>query len=749
MSEENMSSTTVDHEYGADQIQILEGLEAVRKRPGMYIGTTSSRGLHHLVYEIVDNAVDEALAGFCTVIDVTINKDNSITVIDNGRGIPVGINHKAGIPAVEVVFTILHAGGKFGGGGYKVSGGLHGVGASVVNALSTWLEVEICQDGKVYKQRYERGHVCYPLKEIGTCPIEKTGTKVSFLPDPEIFTETTVYEYDVLKRRLREMAFLTKGLRIILRDSRNQEDVVISLDSEKFEGTDISESMDEGAELTAAEKQLQDKQIGELLNRAAEDAKSDQADNTSEGKVTDASGNDSGAVAEESSDSESTGKRIGKSYQITLEDGSKQKVIEFYYEGGIKEFVSYLNKSKEPLYPEILYFEGEKNHVYVEVSFQHNDSYNESVFSFVNNINTPEGGTHLQGFRNAITKTFNDYARNAKLLKDNEPNLSGEDIREGLTAIVSVKIEDPQFEGQTKQKLGNSEARGAVDNIVSEQLTYFLELNPSVAKAICEKSILAQRAREAARKARDLTRRKTALEGMALPGKLADCSDKDPANCEIYIVEGDSAGGSAKTARSRATQAILPLRGKILNVEKARLDKIYANAEIKAMITAFGTGIHDDFDIKKLRYNKIILMTDADVDGAHISTLLLTFIYRFMPALIKEGHFFLAKPPLYKLEKNKKVWYAYSDEELDNIIKEVGRDQNNKIQRYKGLGEMDAEQLWETTMDPERRILLRVNYEEDMESEIDLTFTTLMGDKVEPRREFIEENAKFVKNLDI
>ena len=747
MSEENMSSTAVDHEYGADQIQILEGLEAVRKRPGMYIGTTSSRGLHHLVYEIVDNAVDEALAGFCTVIDVTINKDNSITVIDNGRGIPVGINHKAGIPAVEVVFTILHAGGKFGGGGYKVSGGLHGVGASVVNALSTWLEVEICQDGKVYKQRYERGHVCYPLKEIGTCPVEKTGTKVSFLPDPEIFTETTVYEYDVLKRRLREMAFLTKGLRIVLRDSRNPEDTVISMDSEKFDGTDVSESLEEGAELSAAEKQLQDKQIGELLNRAAEDAKLDQnSDSNADGSN---AGSLDGTGLEGSSDSENSGKRIGKSYQITLEDGSKQKVIEFYYEGGIKEFVSYLNKSKEPLYPEILYFEGEKNHVYVEVSFQHNDSYNESVFSFVNNINTPEGGTHLQGFRNAITKTFNDYARTAKLLKDNEPNLSGEDIREGLTAIVSVKIEDPQFEGQTKQKLGNSEARGAVDSIVSEQLTYFLELNPSVAKSICEKSILAQRAREAARKARDLTRRKTALEGMALPGKLADCSDKDPANCEIYIVEGDSAGGSAKTARSRATQAILPLRGKILNVEKARLDKIYANAEIKAMITAFGTGIHDDFDIKKLRYNKIILMTDADVDGAHISTLLLTFIYRFMPDLIKEGHVFLAKPPLYKLEKNKKVWYAYSDEELEEILKEVGRDQNNKIQRYKGLGEMDAEQLWETTMDPERRILLRVNYEEDMESEIDLTFTTLMGDKVEPRREFIEENAKFVKNLDI
>ena len=729
MSEENIMNTAVDHEYGADQIQILEGLEAVRKRPGMYIGTTSSRGLHHLVYEIVDNAVDEALAGFCDTIDVIINEDNSVTVIDNGRGIPVGINHKAGIPAVEVVFTILHAGGKFGGGGYKVSGGLHGVGASVVNALSNWLEVEICQEGKIYKQRYERGHVCYPLKEIGTCPVEKTGTKVTFLPDDTIFTETTVYDFDVLKRRLREMAFLTKGLRIILRDNRQEEEL-----EESF--------------LSAAESA----QMSELLERAEEDAKLQKMENSqSDSEEEDAANNIENLEIEENvpEGKTKTGGKIGKSHVITLEDGRKQKVIEFYYEGGIKEFVEYLNKSKTPLYENILYFEGEKNGVYVEVAFQHNDSYNESVFSFVNNINTPEGGTHLQGFRNSITKTFNDYARNAKLLKDNEPNLSGEDIREGLTAIVSVKIEDPQFEGQTKQKLGNSEARGAVDNIVSEQLTYFLELNPMVAKAICEKSILAQRAREAARKARDLTRRKTALDGMTLPGKLADCSDKDPANCEIYIVEGDSAGGSAKTARSRATQAILPLRGKILNVEKARLDKIYANAEIKAMITAFGTGIHDDFDISKLRYNKIILMTDADVDGAHISTLLLTFIYRFMPELIKQGHVFLAKPPLYKLEKNKKIWYAYSDEELDSILKEVGRDQNNKIQRYKGLGEMDAEQLWETTMDPERRILLRVNYDEESESELDLTFTTLMGDKVEPRREFIEENAKFVKNLDI
>ena len=684
MSQETMNNTAVEHEYGADQIQILEGLEAVRKRPGMYIGTTSSRGLHHLVYEIVDNAVDEALAGYCDTIEVVINEDNSVTVQDNGRGIPVGINQKAGIPAVEVVFTILHAGGKFGGGGYKVSGGLHGVGASVVNALSNWLEVEISQGGKVYQQRYERGHVCYPLKEISTCPEEKTGTKVTFKPDETIFTETTVYDFDILKRRLREMAFLTKGLRIILKDDRAEESLY---------------------------KDVENHQISELLKRAEEDAKKE--------------------TAEQENGIE------------PIETAKKQKKVEFYYEGGIKEFVTYLNKSKTPLYEHVLYFEGEKNHVYVEVAFQHNDSYNESVFSFVNNINTPEGGTHLMGFRNAVTKTFNDYARGAKLLKDSESNLSGEDIREGLTAIISVKIEDPQFEGQTKQKLGNSEARGAVDNIVAEQLTYFLEQNPTVAKLICEKSILAQRAREAARKARDLTRRKTALDGMALPGKLADCSDKDPKNCEIYIVEGDSAGGSAKTARNRNTQAILPLRGKILNVEKARLDKIYANAEIKAMITAFGTGIHEDFDISKLRYDKIILMTDADVDGAHISTLLLTFLYRFMPDLIKEGHVYLAKPPLYKLEKNKKVWYAYSDEELSAILTEVGRDQNNKIQRYKGLGEMDADQLWETTMDPEKRILQRVNFDEEIASEIDLTFTTLMGDQVEPRREFIEENAKY------
>ena len=643
-----MGTEKVQHEYGADEIQILEGLEAVRKRPGMYIGSTSARGLHHLVYEIVDNAVDEALAGFCDTIYVTINKDNSVTVIDNGRGIPVGINHKAGLPAVEVVFTVLHAGGKFGGGGYKVSGGLHGVGASVVNALSNWLEVEIYHEGKVYQQRYERGKVMEKLTVIGDCEEGKTGTKVTFLPDDTIF-ETTIFDFNVLKQRFREMAFLTKGLKIVLKDDREEE----------------------------------------------------------------------------------------------------PKERTFHYEGGIKEFVTYLNRSATPLYEQIIYCEGMVNNVSVEVAMQHNDSYSDNTYGFVNNITTPEGGTHVVGFRNAITKTFNDYARKNKLLRDNEPNLSGEDIREGLTAIISVKIEDPQFEGQTKQKLGNSEARGAVDNVVSKQLEIFLEQNPSVGKIIVEKSVMSQRAREAARKARDLTRRKSALDNMALPGKLADCSDKNPENCEIYIVEGDSAGGSAKTARDRATQAILPLRGKILNVEKARLDKIYGNAEIKAMITAFGTGIHEDFDISKLRYHKIIIMTDADVDGAHISTLLLTFIYRFMPELIKQGYVYLAQPPLYKLEKNKKVWYAYSDEELSNIINEVGRDGNNKIQRYKGLGEMDAEHLWETTMDPEHRILLRVTMDDETTSELDLTFTTLMGDKVEPRREFIVENAKYVKNLDV
>ena len=637
-----------ENEYGADQIQILEGLEAVRKRPGMYIGSTAARGLHHLVYEIVDNAVDEALAGYCKNIEVTINPDNSITVEDDGRGIPVGMNHKAGKSALEVVYTVLHAGGKFGGGGYKVSGGLHGVGASVVNALSTKLSVEVYKDGQIYSQSYKIGKPDEPVKVIGKCSAEKHGTKVTFHPDPTIFEET-VYDYDTLKQRLRETAFLTKGLRIVLSDARVD----------------------------------------------------------------------------------------------------PVHTHEFHYAGGIKEFVTYLNKSKEALYPEVIYCEGTRDGVYVEVAMQHNDSYNDATYSFVNNIITPEGGTHLAGFRNALTKTFNTYARANKILKDTEPALTGDDIREGLTAIISIKIEEPQFEGQTKQKLGNSEARGAVDSVVSEQLTYFLEQNPTVAKNICEKSLLAQRAREAARKARDLTRRKTALEGMSLPGKLADCSDKDPKNCEIFIVEGDSAGGSAKTARSRATQAILPLRGKILNVEKARLDKIYGNAEIKAMITAFGTGIHEDFDISKLRYNKIIIMTDADVDGAHIATLMLTFLYRFMPELIKQGHVYLATPPLYKIEKNKNVWYAYDDNELNSILTEIGRDGNNKIQRYKGLGEMDAEQLWETTMDPEKRILKRVMIDEENSSEIDVTFTTLMGDKVEPRREFIEENAKYVQNLDI
>lgn len=642
---EVIMGTEVNGKYEADQIQILKGLEAVRKRPGMYIGSTSARGLHHLVYEIVDNSVDEALAGYCTEIEVTINKDNSIRVIDNGRGIPVGINHKAGKSAVEVVFTILHAGGKFGGGGYKVSGGLHGVGASVVNALSEWLEVTVHIDGKKYHQRYERGNVMFPLSETGET--NKTGTEVVFLPDKEIFEET-VFDFEVLRERLREIAFLTKGLKITLADKRQQE----------------------------------------------------------------------------------------------------PKIRTFHYEGGIKEYVEYLNKSQNPLYEDIIYCEGQRKDIYVEVAMQHNDSYQDSTYSFVNNIITPEGGTHLAGFKNALTKTFNDYARKNKLIKENEPNLSGEDIREGLAAIISIKISEPQFEGQTKQKLGNSEARGAVDSVVTEQLTYFLEQNPAIAKIICDKAVLAQRARDAARKARDLTRRKTALDSTALPGKLADCSDKNPENCEIYIVEGDSAGGSAKTARNRATQAILPLRGKILNVEKSRLDKILVNNEIKAMITAFGTGIGEDFNIDKLRYNKIVIMTDADVDGAHIATLMLTFLYRFMPDLIRRGHVYLAKPPLYKIEKNKTVRYAYDDTELKQILAEIGRD-NNKIQRYKGLGEMDADQLWETTMDPEKRILLRVNVDREEEAEINVVFNTLMGDKVEPRREFIEANAKFVKNLDI
>lgn len=642
------NNTNVENEYGADQIQVLEGLEAVRKRPGMYIGSTSLRGLHHLVYEIVDNAVDEALAGYCDTIDVQINEDNSITVKDDGRGIPTGINTKTGKSGIELVFTVLHAGGKFGGGGYKVSGGLHGVGASVVNALSEWLEVKVCRDGKIHHQKYQRGHALGELEIIGECDPEFTGTEVKFLPDKTIF-EDTVYDYSVLETRLRETAFLTKNLKIILRDVRPEEPI------------------------------------------------------------------------------EKT----------------------FHYEGGIKEFVTYLNKGKTPLYEDVIYCEGTVNNVYVEVAMQHNDAYNENSFSFVNNINTSEGGMQVEGFKRALTKTLNNYARQNKILKEKEDNLSGEDFREGLTSIISVKIEDPQFEGQTKQKLGNSEARTAVDSVVSEQLTYFLEQNPGVAKIICEKAVLAQRAREAARQARETTRRKTVLDVAALPGKLSDCSDKDPKKCEIFIVEGDSAGGSAKKARVRATQAILPLRGKILNVEKARLDRIMQNEEIRSMITAFGTGIYDEFDISKLRYDKIIIMTDADVDGAHIDTLMLTFFYRFMPELIKDGHVYLAMPPLYQVTRNKKNYYAYSDAELDKILTEIGRDNQNKIQRYKGLGEMDASQLWDTTMNPETRILKQVKINEDTLTEMDLTFTTLMGDDVEPRREFIQANAKFVQNLDI
>ena len=642
------NNTNVENEYGADQIQVLEGLEAVRKRPGMYIGSTSLRGLHHLVYEIVDNAVDEALAGYCDTIDVQINEDNSITVKDDGRGIPTGINTKTGKSGIELVFTVLHAGGKFGGGGYKVSGGLHGVGASVVNALSEWLEVKVCRDGKIHHQKYQRGHALGGLEIIGDCNPEFTGTEVKFLPDKTIF-EDTVYDYSVLETRLRETAFLTKNLKIILRDVRPEEPI------------------------------------------------------------------------------EKT----------------------FHYEGGIKEFVTYLNKGKTPLYEDVIYCEGTVNNVYVEVAMQHNDAYNENSFSFVNNINTPEGGMQVEGFKRALTKTLNNYARQNKILKEKEDNLSGEDFREGLTSIISVKIEDPQFEGQTKQKLGNSEARTAVDSVVSEQLTYFLEQNPGVAKIICEKAVLAQRAREAARQARETTRRKTVLDVAALPGKLSDCSDKDPKKCEIFIVEGDSAGGSAKKARVRATQAILPLRGKILNVEKARLDRIMQNEEIRSMITAFGTGIYDEFDISKLRYDKIIIMTDAYFDGAHIDTLMLTFFYRFMPELIKDGHVYLAMPPLYQVTRNKKNYYAYSDAELDKILTEIGRDNQNKIQRYKGLGEMDASQLWDTTMNPETRILKQVKINEDTLTEMDLTFTTLMGDDVEPRREFIQANAKFVQNLDI
>lgn len=724
-------ANNAEQKYGGDQIDVLEGLEAVRKRPGMYIGSTSERGLHHLVYEIVDNSVDEALAGYCTEINVIINKDNSITVIDNGRGVPVDINHKTGRPAIELVYTELHAGGKFGGGGYKVSGGLHGVGASVVNALSDWLVVNVKRGGKVYKQKYAKGKIQTELTVIGECDPEDTGTKVMFLPDKTIFTETTVYKYDTLRRRLREMAFLTKGLKITLKDLRSEDEIKAALDKENNTYVDIDAlEHTEEADIVISQENTDEQGREVLIELNSGEAASELAADT---------------AANEAEAAESDGYR----YEV------------FHFEGGIKEFVSYLNRSKKPLYDDVIYFEGTKYFevvkedekaevpLQVEVAFQHNDGYTENVECFANNINTPGGGMHLTGFKNALTKTFNDYAKKNKILKDNDASLSGEDIREGITAIISVKIENPQFEGQTKDKLGNTEARSAVDSVVTESLTLYLEQNPNIAKLICEKSLLAQRAREAARKARDLTRRKSALDGGGLPGKLADCSDRNPENCEIFLVEGDSAGGSAKSARTRATQAILPLRGKILNVEKARLDKVLENQEILTMITAFGTGIHEDFDISKLKYWKIIIMTDADVDGAHIATLLLTFFYRFMPELIKQGHVYLAQPPLYKVERNKKVRYAYDDKELDSILEELGRDQNNKIQRYKGLGEMDAEQLWETTMDPERRVLLRVNMDEDNESDVDITFSTLMGDEVEPRREFIEANAKFVKNLDI
>ena len=724
-------ANNAEQKYGGDQIDVLEGLEAVRKRPGMYIGSTSERGLHHLVYEIVDNSVDEALAGYCTEINVIINKDNSITVIDNGRGVPVDINHKTGRPAIELVYTELHAGGKFGGGGYKVSGGLHGVGASVVNALSDWLVVNVKRGGKVYEQKYAKGKIQTELTVIGECDPEDTGTKVMFLPDKTIFTETTVYKYDTLRRRLREMAFLTKGLKITLKDLRSEDEIKAALDKENNTYVDIDAlEHTEEADIVISQENTDEQGREVLIELNSGEAASELAADT---------------AANEAEAAEYDGYR----YEV------------FHFEGGIKEFVSYLNRSKKPLYDDVIYFEGTKYFevvkedekaevpLQVEVAFQHNDGYTENVECFANNINTPGGGMHLTGFKNALTKTFNDYAKKNKILKDNDASLSGEDIREGITAIISVKIENPQFEGQTKDKLGNTEARSAVDSVVTESLTLYLEQNPNIAKLICEKSLLAQRAREAARKARDLTRRKSALDGGGLPGKLADCSDRNPENCEIFLVEGDSAGGSAKSARTRATQAILPLRGKILNVEKARLDKVLENQEILTMITAFGTGIHEDFDISKLKYWKIIIMTDADVDGAHIATLLLTFFYRFMPELIKQGHVYLAQPPLYKVERNKKVRYAYDDKELDSILEELGRDQNNKIQRYKGLGEMDAEQLWETTMDPERRVLLRVNMDEDNESDVDITFSTLMGDEVEPRREFIEANAKFVKNLDI
>ncbi|MBM6761581.1 DNA topoisomerase (ATP-hydrolyzing) subunit B [Megamonas hypermegale] len=642
LDEESAQVTAVEGDYGANQIQILEGLEAVRKRPGMYIGSTSSRGLHHLVYEVVDNSIDEALAGYCTHVEVTIHKDNSITVTDNGRGIPVDM-HESGKPAVEVVLTVLHAGGKFGGSGYKVSGGLHGVGVSVVNALSSYMDVRVKRDGKIYAISFEKGVTKEPLHVIGETT--KTGTYVHFLPDSEIFDET-VYDYDTLRHRLRELSFLNRGITITLSDER-----------------------------------------GEELRKEV-----------------------------------------------------------FYFEGGISSFVEHLNRNKEVINPEPVYFNGTKDTTVVEIALQYNTSYSENIYSFVNNINTEEGGTHLAGFKSALTRAANDFARRQGIIKNNDDNLQGEDIREGLTCVISIKLREPQFEGQTKTKLGNSEVRGIVDSIVTEGLSEYFEENPVISKRIIEKSIMASRAREAARKARELTRRKNALEVSSLPGKLADCSVKDPEQAEIYLVEGDSAGGSAKQGRDRRFQAILPLRGKILNVEKARLDKVLNNEEIRTMITAFGSGIGEEFDITKRRYGKIIIMTDADVDGAHIRTLLLTFFYRYMKPLIENGHVYIAQPPLYQIRKGKSHWYTYSDEELAQKLDEIGRD-GITVQRYKGLGEMNPEQLWETTMDPEKRTVLQVNLREAEEA--DAIFTILMGDKVEPRRRFIEEHASLVRNLDI
>lgn len=642
LDEESAEVTAVEGDYGANQIQILEGLEAVRKRPGMYIGSTSARGLHHLVYEVVDNSIDEALAGYCTHIEVTIHKDNSITVTDNGRGIPVDM-HESGKPAVEVVLTVLHAGGKFGGSGYKVSGGLHGVGVSVVNALSTNMEVKVKRDGKIHEIAFEKGVTKEPLKVVGQT--DETGTLVHFVPDAEIFDET-VYDYDTLRHRLRELSFLNRGITIILTDERPEE------------------------------------------------------------------------VRQET----------------------------FYFEGGISSFVEHLNRNKEVINPEPVYFNGTKDTTVVEIALQYNTSYSENIYSFVNNINTEEGGTHLAGFKSALTRAANDFARRQGIIKNNEDNLVGEDIREGLTCVISIKLREPQFEGQTKTKLGNSEVRGIVDSIVSEGLSEYFEENPVISKKIIEKSIMASRAREAARKARELTRRKNALEVSSLPGKLADCSVKDPEQAEIYLVEGNSAGGSAKQGRDRRFQAILPLRGKILNVEKARLDKILNNEEIRTMITAFGSGIGSEFDITKRRYGKIIIMTDADVDGAHIRTLLLTFFYRYMRPLIENGHVYIAQPPLYQIRKGRSHWYTYSDEELAQKLDEIGRD-GITVQRYKGLGEMNPEQLWETTMDPEKRTVLQVHLREAEEA--DSIFTILMGDKVEPRRRFIEEHANLVRNLDL